>query len=475
MRPQHCPAGAVIKSVNTGLKDFPRNTRHLNGSGIYYSFSGGYYVYFSPGKSEIIFGLENDLYKLVDPSKSYLPNLAQPAWVIRGITLWGLTHLPVSKTFGLTRVPQNEDGHQLITSEALASMQSLQVYFGQNPSSYNELPLQVSYQDVPGPETAINANLMSLIHGNIGDTDELLARHGLRPLYVDIENSTVILGTQEQTQMGIRQSMEFQLDGLLKANQALAQTTPQPALTAQTLTERLADLTLIETALQKGDNETALRALEDFREYCDYGQMRDFSIPDENRAYLLAHPKYIRDLAIPHLSLLRMIKEVQTLSLTPDQNPESRAKAVAIFRTVLRYFRPEIRDSLAAGFIANLAERDLHLASALHLAQDSRAHCNTWTLDTDADGLGDVCTESVGVNSFGIGPIHSGTQDDLEGVHGAQNQKRGMVISQEILALTQIQDADAFEIQKQIFLNKYWPAKQAVMNDHIILPSEVTD
>ncbi len=370
-----------------------------------------------------------------------------------------------------------DDGHQLTTRLALAphavledffgdtnpySLEdsqeytaALQDYFAGSPFSLEDLPLQVSYQDVPDEETAENANLMSLLHDNLGHPKEMLARHALRPLYVDSTNGVATLATQSETRLGIHQSMEENFQGLFAVNEQLQQGGDMPYFESHLFENRLDDLTQIADKTFGG----VLDQLLDFRRFAAYGQMRDFMIPDNNRNHLYKNPKYISDFVKAYASLGAMMKKVERLAgeLSQEHDDKKLAEAVRTYRTVLRHFQPQYREGLASGEIALLARRDLYLAHLLHLGQDWRTHCNQWELDSDGDGLGDVCTDAVSVSLFGRGTPHEQSNDALDGEEGRIKIRRGFTISREILSLAMIDDKDKFLSEMHYLLEKYAP------------------
>lgn len=448
------------------MKFFPENTEKLVGSGIRYEFDeGGFYVDFLPDQPQVDFGFTDpDFYKFVDPKKAYVKQLTKPVWHISGINLWGLCHRSVYANFGLPKVTDHTDGHQRITREALMATAGIDAYLGEDGFSFSELPLMVSNQDVPALEVSEHANLMSLLHSNIGAPEEQLDRHALRPITVDINNDTITVASQSETQAGIRASMDSHLEAIFDVNTTLANRESLKAFEAGTFTNRLDDLRFLSEALESGDFESALTSLENFRHYSAFGQMRDFVIPDQKRReHLLKNPQFIFELARPHLTLLAMMEKVQAVSDNFCSNPEpsrceeEAAEMLKAYGTVLQFFRPEFQQELATGRIPALALRDLHLAHTLHLVQDTRAHCNSWENDVDGDGFGDVCTESVGVNLMALGPTHSESNDSLEDQAGAIKADRALTISEELLQLVLIDNHEKFEREKTKFLDKYWP------------------
>lgn len=423
---------------------------------ICYNFPGGFEV--CSTEKEMIFAWNDPkLAYLVNPEKSPLPNVAKKTWSLTGPHLWAITNLPISFTLGLPNVTRNSDknhGHQYITSTAMTGglEKSLRTYLG---SSFSSLPERVSENDMPGIEIAQYLNLMSLLLANIGGGDQ--SKHALRSYFVDYNNgaTAIRLESQAETQAKIRNRLDQHLTRLWEINQQLTSTnsifTPTPFM--NDLHEQLA---MIDSSLKYGDYAGALDVAEALQGYFEAGQMSIFTI--HNRSAFLQTPESTSRLTEPHIALEGLMNNViaQSARAEKTQDPDDIAEVVATYRLILMYVRPEYRKDMAHGQAALLAERDNILSEMLHTAQDYLAHCNGWTNDIDGDDYGDVCTESVVVNLFGLGPGHD-EHDNIEGTDGERKLARAVAISERVLSLAIITDKTEFDTEKEKFLNDYWP------------------
>ncbi|MDO8461486.1 MAG: hypothetical protein Q7S98_01355, partial [Deltaproteobacteria bacterium] len=129
------------------------------------------------------------------------------------------------------------------------------------------------------------------------------------------------------------------------------------------------------------------------------------------------------------------------------------ASGVVHYKNFLRYVREEYWNGLASGLGPLRALRELRLAAALHLGQDSVAHCRQWE-----GKRGDVCQEIVAVNLFGWGTLHDKDDDRIEREDGSWKPatQLAVAISFQIRKLSHTA-GELFEEKKKAFLDRFWP------------------
>ncbi|MBI4411944.1 MAG: hypothetical protein HY541_05620 [Deltaproteobacteria bacterium] len=403
----------------------------------------------------------------------FLSQLASGPWQLPYWKAWLMTLRSPEKTLNLKIVTPEEDGHAPITHAALTS---LKTYLGLSEEDASVLPREVSFRDIP---PLVHGNYVSLLAGYFRMTENT-SRHALRTVEFDPETGRVTLQSQEETQAGIRESLDIHLSEINRINRALGESPPIfiPGPEMEFLRRELSDMfggfdgqdsgrlkdTYGDTGFQDtGDTDTGdtgnknrqealVEGIKRLRSRFFYAQMRDIRFP-HNDSSSYDRAEYLDVVAEPYRDALALMDEASAAFREAEEgNPEAFYGGVEHFRNLLRYIPEENWEQFASGEGPLVAMRQLRLAASLHLAQDYPSHCIEWNPANP-----NVCDNSVSVNLFGLGTLHTAETDLLTGPDGAAKKEMAQTLSVQILELAQITDKHAFERKKEGFLDQYWP------------------
>ncbi|MBI1909081.1 MAG: hypothetical protein HYS22_02800 [Deltaproteobacteria bacterium] len=387
--------------------------------------------------------------------RSYLPQLEEGPWVLAGFSRFLFLGLPPSLTINQERVGSEEDAHSLITHIAyLLPWGALSLYSSEEPKFVDLIRKEVSYRDFP---PLIHANYVSLIGSQFGSA-ELNERHAVRPVVVDDKGCVKLQGMAE-TRTRIRGAMGHHLTEIHRLGEELQKA--HPAFSDnEPLNGILSQITDMKEALVANRLEEVVRGIKKLRSLMMYAQMRNVVFPG-NDADDYPNREVLEVLMRSYSDLAAHIRGALNNFVDAERGVEGAFEmGVAHYRNVLRYLHEDQWDRLASGKGPWEAIRQMRLAAALHLAQDSVAHCVHWD-----EKESNICQEYVSVNLFGLGTLHTTENDRIKTEEGEwkETNQRAVSLSYRIRELSHMTEeylafhGQSFDQVKNEFLGHYWP------------------
>ena len=450
------PLGYAAQNDLDGYTDY---TRKLNGTGICFDMKeSGLKICYGDNEMAIerTDGVASDK---VDWSKTPLPQLQSEKWVLGFFPrLYFLYWLNAYDVFREERVTPKTDQHAAVTREALKKFgKPVPFYEAEEPGS-DLLTQLIAYRDYPPIHGGTYADIFGTLMSRINQ-----GRHALRSLDTP-QNGVPRLEDNQKVKAKIRGEMDhllIQAHEMQKARRHKRAISSRDGIDAlhRKIDQALEPLDSIQTGTEEEQKKARadLRAnLKTLGPEFTYPRMRSIELPDPG------HPFYEnRDMVSqairPYWELIFTFNASLGGFHVFDQTRDKTVyrQALERYRTALYYVDEKNWMGLAEGKGPATAIGQMTLAAAIHLAQDSVAHCGNLN--------GEICEEQVSVNPYALGKMHTHEGDQAIGEDGRLKPSALIAadMSRQILVLAAEKDDALFSIQKRNFLNRYWPNPEA--------------
>lgn len=450
------PVTVALSSDNRIIRTYPRETALLDGSNLCFRLKESGLSVCLTEEAIVVDLLDPRLRNQIElPPDQKLSALRQGPWVVSGIDRWAFKTLSPESQFVLNiQVTEPwDDQHALVTREAIDRLGSETTlpFFGRGNFAVTQLTKEIGYQDHPPTPHGTYIDWLGIQF----DRTTSNTRHGLRSLVYEEDQGKIRLQTIPEARRGIRDSMESLLTDVHQIGQRLEEKPPVflPHDRFLTLGRELQTMLQLFNSDQPARLPATVALVKKLRPSFRYSRMRDVYFPDndsdnyENEAKLDLLIQIHRDL------LGRMQVASRDFFQAARGDTPSFVQGMQHYREMLRYLPESDWGLMADGAGPLIAEGQMKLAAALHLAQDAvGAHCREFQ--------GNVCENYVSANFFGLGDDHRDEDDRAQDADGnwKPTGERAIQITMRILEIVQIRNPGEFERAKNDLLDTYWPA-----------------